>query len=162
MTPRLPWLLVVLLAGATGCSKSLPEVAPTLADAELHQAGVRDDLWSHLARYAGESPRDCGQHVFRAAFERIEAEELERAVECARTAAARPEAFVAFEQYQGIDSTVVQGLVAGEDGVTFRFLYDSAPCGNPRDCPPRFTVDRCPQPTVVTERYGGPTLYCER
>ena len=100
--------------------------------------------------------------MFRKALERIDADVLKRAVECARASAAQREASVAFEQYQGIDSTVVQGLVAGGVGVTFRFLYDSAPCGNSRDCSPRFTVDRCPTPTVVTERYSGPTWSCAR
>lgn len=161
MTRRF-WQLPLLALAAAGCSAPVPDVPEPLTDAEVRQAAVRDDLWSHLQRYAGESPRDCGQHVSRGASERIAAEDLERSVGCVQTAVGRREPVVAFEQSQGIDSVVVQGLVAGGDGVIFRFWYDSAPCGNPGGCSARFSVDRCMRPSVVAPPRGGPAVHCVR
>jgi hypothetical protein len=139
---------IALLISAIGATAGLAAQSGVLSKAPT-------ELAAYLARFTGDAPVDCGFHAI-AGFGTPPAgtEQLGPSLQCAReaTAAARP--FVAVKQDQGIDSLIFQGLVGTVDGVTYRFEYDSQPCGGP-GCPGRFTVERCPKPMLATQRAGS-------
>lgn len=86
---------------------------------------------------------------------------LEKSVACGLAAATDKHAFWTFKQYQGIDSWVAWGLLGTTDGVLFRFIYDSAPCGGP-GCSSRISFDRCDKPIASTNSHGRSELLCGR
>jgi hypothetical protein len=154
------WLLIAGSAAAA-CSSELPDVGPPRSSRDIEIVVVRAGMFAYVQRFTGHTPLDCGQYVLTQAFARADAEDLRRSVACAAEAAGRRQAFVTFEQSQGIDSIVFQGLLGDDAGAMFRFSYDQAPCGNPGGCRPRFVIERCDRPTLVIEGYGGPTFICK-
>jgi len=118
------------------------------------------ELRSYVERFTGPQPVDCGQHSLAKPFAEAGSDELQKSVACALSAAQDKKPFWALKQNQGIDSLVFQGILGTTDGVTFRFNYDSAPCGNP-ECPGRFSIERCERPAVASR--GGRTEFtCQR
>jgi hypothetical protein len=119
------------------------------------------ELREYIERFGGSRPTECGQFLLVRPFIEAGATELERAVTCAREAAQARKSFWTAKQSQGIDSLVFHGLVGTGEGTVYRFSYDSAPCGGP-GCPGRFSVERCNQPAVMTDRGNRASIICQR
>ena len=137
----------------------LPIEAQAQTSERMRVAGI--DLRLYVERFTGPEPTDCGQHVLVGpTFVTAGAEQLQRSVSCGLDAAKGQKPFWMFKQEQGIDSLVFEGLLGRADGTTFRFSYDSAPCGG-AGCPGRFSIERCELPRV-TNRGSGAGVGCQR
>jgi hypothetical protein len=140
-------------------------IATTLAAAPAEQ---RPDpvveLRTFVERFTGPQPVDCGQHLLvradRLSLPAAETE-LRRSLVCGMNATKLHKAFWTFTQNPGIDSWIAEGLLGTSAGAAYRFSYDSAPCGGPR-CPGRFSIERCEDPAVATDRYGHADFQCRR
>ena len=119
---------VALLAGACG--------SPTAPQKWIEE---------HVRAFTGAGAIDCGRLGIQATDQ-----EMQTALNCALGAAGRGVAFSAVRQYQGIDSSVAEGLMAKTGGGIVKFFYDSAPCGGP-NCSERFTTQACPNPHLATQ-----------
>ena len=111
-----------------------------------------DDLLQHVERYTGSNPLECGRHLLVQHERRwVAADEaaLQKSVECGVAAVSTRRAFWTFKQNQGIDSWIASGVLGTDNGVMYRFAYDSAPCGGP-GCPSRISFERCDKPMAAT------------
>lgn len=119
-------------------------------------------LRAHVEARTGARAIDCGQHLVRRTGRNsvalADAETLRKSVDCGLAASRQRKAFWTFEQLQGIDSWIAEGIF-GKDGAIFLFFYDDDPSGG-SGAPDRFTVERCVTPRVVTDR-DGPRFRCK-
>jgi len=125
----------------------------------LRAEAVPAELRSYVERFTGPQPTDCGEHPLVRPFVAAGAEELQRSLACGLEAATSRKPFWTSKQDQGIDSLIFQGIIGTTEGLTYRFSYDSAPCGSP-GCPGKFTIERCQKPTVFTGRGGRADFAC--
>ena len=105
-------------------------------------------LREHIERMTGTDATDCGQLGALPPPPGDTTRYVERQIGCGTAAIKARKAFWAIQWLPGLDSSVCTGLLAGRDGTTYRFSYDSAPCGGP-GCADRFVLERCPVPVEV-------------
>jgi hypothetical protein len=133
--------------------------SPTL-ELAMSQRDPVTDLKAHTERYTGAMPVDCGQRRLARMFDQTNTvAALKESLACGAAATAAGNAFLAFDQIQGIDSILFQGVLGTRTGVVYQFAFDSAPCGGP-GCEPRFTITQCPRPEVVDSRSDGAAIRC--
>ena len=122
-------------------------------------------LRSHVERFIGIEPLDCGLHTLTFVDRQlpVPANEaaLQKSVGCGVAAAPNRQAFWTFKQEQGIDSWVAQGLVGTREGLVYRFSYDSYPCGG-SGCPGRISFERCDNPEAITAQYERAEFRCRK
>jgi hypothetical protein len=119
------------------------------------------ELRGFAERFTGPGWIDCGQHALERPFVSATEEDLKISLTCGLDAARQKKAFMTLKQTQGIDSLIFQGLLGTPDGRTYRFGYDSAPCGGP-GCSGRFSVEQCDRPSVARSANLGPEFRCQR
>ena len=118
-----------------------------LATSSMSAVQVKNlSLEEHIQQVIGANPEDCGTVLVGP----VPDSRLQQALECARDAARRNQAFRIVQHLQGTDSEVAVGLLVGRDGSTLFFDYDSAPCGGP-GCSERFLTRSCPLSAAKTE-----------
>jgi hypothetical protein len=127
-------LVVVWIVAACG--------SPTAPDRSVEE---------HIRSFIGGGATDCGRLGVTATDP-----EMQTALTCALDAARRGVAFSVVRRYQGIDSSVAEGLMAKAGGATVKFFYDSAPCGGP-NCGESFTTQPCASPHLSTQ--SGRTVF---
>jgi hypothetical protein len=128
-------LLLVALGGSVGACASPSAPARSLE--------------SHLQAFTGPSALSCGR-LSKTATD----QEMESALACALDAARRAVPFSVVREFQGVDSSVAEGLVARAAGQVLKFSFDSAPCGNSGRCSERFTTEPCPSPRLGKDSAG--------
>ena len=106
-----------------------------------------DALFMKVQSIVGMVPVECGRH----SLGRAGTSELEQSLKCGMDAARAKRPFWTFNQLQGIDSWIAEGLLGGQDGAVRSFTYDSSPSGNPADVSrATLTVSPCARPSVVS------------
>jgi hypothetical protein len=141
-------MVSLLIAGALAAQQVLARQA---ADPPLV------DMPRRVFELTGASPRECGRHPLQSVNGRLEGatrQQLEASVQCARDAINAGRPFWTFVEHRGIDSWVAHGFLRTASGDVRRFVYDSAPCGNP-SCQPLLTLQPCRLPSVTGERDGA-------
>lgn len=140
------------------------EVALSLEVMELtHMKDPEADLLKFVARFTGNSPVECGRNLVdysQRSIRPVTRAQLQLSLNCAENALKERKPFWTFQQLQGIDSWIAEGLLGTQEGDAYRFNYDSAPCGGP-GCTSRFAIERCLKPTVVIDQ-SGPGFRCGR
>jgi len=137
-------MVSLLIAGALSTQQALSQQA---ADPPVV------DMPRRVFEITGASPRECGRHPLRSVngrFEGATRQQLEASLQCARDAIKSGQPFWTFVEHRGIDSWVAHGFLRTASGDVRRFVYDSAPCGNP-SCQPLLTLERCQLPSVTGE-----------
>ena len=127
-------LLAVSIVAACG--------SPTAPDRSVEE---------HIRSFIGGGATDCGRLGITATDQ-----EMQTALTCALAAAQRGVAFSTVRRYQGVDSSVAEGLLARAGGSTSKFFYDSAPCGGP-NCGESFTMQVCTNPHLDSR--GSLTIF---
>lgn len=108
-------------------------------------------LREHIERTTGTDAMDCGQLGGGPAPPGDTTRYVERQITCGADAVKAKKAFWAIQWLSGVDSSMCTGLLADREGTTYRFFYDSAPCGGP-GCPDRFVLERCSVPVELSQR----------
>lgn len=121
-------------------------------------AQVSVDTWplptrlrEHIERTTGAGATDCGQLGALPAPPGDTTRYVDRQITCGADAVRAKKAFWAIQWLPGTDSSICTGLLADREGTTYRFVYDSSPCGG-LGCPDRFSLERCPVPVEVAQR----------
>jgi hypothetical protein len=117
---------------------SIPEVGTV---ALLHGAQLKMEkasVESHVQDVTGPNAIDCGTYT--SAIYTPEA--MSKSVDCARDAVKEHRGVRFLHRGPSDDSEIATGFVAGPNGATFWFEYDSAPCGGP-GCAERFETKPC-------------------
>ena len=141
-----------------GCSLPLHTDASTQASGARSQPPT--ELRKYVERFVGSAATNCGLHMLAKPFETAGVAELQQSLACAVDAAKAQRSYWTFKQEQGIDSLVFEGLLGTAEGETYRFSYDSAPCGGP-GCAGRFSINRCEKPTIVIDRENAARFGCK-
>jgi hypothetical protein len=139
----------------------IPRTPPTVRYAVQEPCTVCD-IEVSARRLAGGQALDCGR-----AFVGDEAP-FAQVQECARGAAAEGRPFLAILLLQGIDSSIIQGLVRAPDGTLSELWYDSDGTGSGMACNARISQRPCrrlmPHPEepsrLTCERSGPRTTMC--
>jgi hypothetical protein len=129
-------------------------LALTVASLQNRRADALNDLRTYTERFTGRNAKDCGEHFIADLTQNVSRQQLLPSLDCAIKAAVDRTTFRTLFQTAGIDSLLFEGLLAGPDGIVYRFSFDSAPCGGD-DCWGRFAIARCDLPALTTAARPG-------